>query len=256
MTEGNDTIQQQALLYAASGLYCFPLKPNSKQPGTANGLKDATIDPDMVRGLFHPRYDGREKGIGIDCGRSGLLVVDLDGEVGMAQRDKFPPTLTCLTGRGAHLYYQGRGKSTVGKLGQGIDTRGEGGYVVAPPSLHPNGHRYQWEDIDVPVAELPKGLASRLSPRPKKAKRRRKPDPGTATMLLHASVERLRATPEGGRNNALNRECWYSRELERHDIVALLFVAEGEALGLPHEEVVRTVASALQTTVEQVEAWL
>lgn len=251
-----DTMQQQAVLYAESGLYVFPLKPSSKQPATVNGLKDASKDPDKVRAMFAPRWDGAEKGIGIDCGRSGLLVVDLDGEAGMAQRSKFPPTLTCLTGRGAHLYYQGGGKSTVGKLGQGIDTRGAGGYVVAPPSLHPNGHRYQWEDADVPVAVLPQGLASRLSPRPKRTRPRRKPDPGTATMLLQASVERLRMAQEGGRNDALNREVWHSRDLERRDIVAILFVAEGEALGLPHEEVVRTVASALQTTVEEVEGWL
>jgi hypothetical protein len=257
----NDTgiidTRRHALELAGSGMHVFPLKPNSKQPATSNGLKDASDDPERVAAMFHPRFDGLEKGIGIACEPSGLLVVDLDGDEGMAQRDKFPPTLTALTGKGAHLYYAGTGKSTVRRLGEGVDTRGIGGYVVAPPSRHPNGHRYRWDDVEVPVAPLSDWIAAALKPRPKAARRRRKnADPATKTVLLWSAVERLRATAEGGRNNALNREVYFARDLMEHQHLAVLFVAEGEALGLELEEVVRTVASALDRTVEEVESWL
>jgi hypothetical protein len=76
------------------------------------------------------------------------------------------------------------------------------------------------------------------------------------SVLIWSAVERLRATTEGGRNNALNRECYGVRDCEDHKYLAILFVSEGEALGLPREECIRTVASALGDSTEEVESWL
>jgi putative DNA primase/helicase len=108
--------------------------------------------------------------IGVATGASNLVVVDID-----PKKDGFTSwkalnipvnTLICKTGSGgAHLYFTApEGDSlpnTAGKLGKGIDTRGNGGYVVAPPSVHPNGTPYTWYN-DLPITQLPPQLLTLL----------------------------------------------------------------------------------------------
>lgn len=112
----------------------------------------STTDADQIRQWWHwwPTSN-----IGIDCGKSGILVFDLDtykevygddGIIAMADRE----TVTSLTGGGGeHLWFalgdKPYGNSTKG-LPVGIDIRGLGGYIVAPPSLHKSGRRYTFED--------------------------------------------------------------------------------------------------------------
>jgi hypothetical protein len=65
-----------------------------------------------------------------------------------AENGKLPETVTCITGRGGyHLYFHYEGKDIGNRAGilEGVDVRGEGGYVIAPPSPHPNGTEYVWE---------------------------------------------------------------------------------------------------------------
>src|SRR5262249_12157888 len=92
--------------------------------------------------------------IGVDCGRSGLLTLDLDeykdhyaGTELLAKADR--ETITAISGGGGeHLYYASLAKpygNKTGELPAGVDVRGAGGYVVAAPSLHHSGRRYQWE---------------------------------------------------------------------------------------------------------------
>lgn len=76
-------------------------------------------------------------------------------------------TLTSKTARGWHLFYQHPGghlPNTVGRLAPYTDTRADGGYVVAPPSLHPTGHRYTWLSDGSP-APLPRCLTEFLRKR-------------------------------------------------------------------------------------------
>src|SRR5439155_2534028 len=98
----------------------------------------------------------REAGIGIVTGAiSGLVVVDIDvrhggdGALEHIEREhgRLPTTVECRTGGGGrHLYFAHPGGLVRNKVGlaPGIDLRGDGGYVVAPPSLHPSGLRYAW----------------------------------------------------------------------------------------------------------------
>lgn len=89
---------------------------------------------------------------------SGVYVVDIDQDTIPGH---FPETVTVKTGRGYHLYYRHVPglRNTRNRLGDGIDTRGDGGQVVAVGSLHENGSIYQWvpghspEEID--LAEMP-----------------------------------------------------------------------------------------------------
>src|SRR5262249_40757636 len=74
-----------------------------------------------------------------------LLVVDIDGDEaeGFAEDMGLPPTACVATSRGHHHYYEGDGPCRIG-VRPGVDVRGEGGYVVAPPSIHATGVEYQW----------------------------------------------------------------------------------------------------------------
>lgn len=167
--------QSKRHMWLAAGEHC-------RQPGKCPACRWAeksTIDPETIRKWWGHSWRTRlENGstfwympnIGIDCGKSNLLVFDAD-----AYKDVYPDddllsmsdkeTVTALTGGGGeHLVYarQGRpyGNSTKG-LPAGIDIRGDGGYIVAAPSVHKSGRLYQWEsgygphEIDpapVPVA--------------------------------------------------------------------------------------------------------
>ncbi len=108
---------------------------------------------------------------------SGLLVLDIDGEAGAdalhdleREHGELPATVEALTGGGGrHVYFRHPGEpigNTAGKLGAGIDTRGDGGYVVGPPSPHPSGRRYQWSvdghPDDVEIAPAPDWLLEAL----------------------------------------------------------------------------------------------
>lgn len=153
---------EHALKYAAAGIHVFPLLPGGKTPITPHGCLDATDDDATIAAWWRQTPDAN---IGIATGpATGLLVVDLDGPAGEAAwasivADEDVTTARAKTANGQHLYF--RSSLTVGntakKIGPGIDTRGKGGYVVAPPSLHPSGARYEWLTRDKP-AQLPDWL--------------------------------------------------------------------------------------------------
>jgi Bifunctional DNA primase/polymerase, N-terminal/AAA domain len=117
----------------------------------------ASADPVLVRAAF-ARYP--RAGVGIATGvASGLVVIDIDGPQGEAtlaaleaRYGKLPPCPTVRTTRGRHLYFAAgtapipnRAGDSEHGLGKGIDIRGEGGFVVAPPSVHESGRPYAWE---------------------------------------------------------------------------------------------------------------
>lgn len=141
-----------ALGLARRGLAVFPLKPRSKEPATPHGFKDATTDPATIAKWWNanPNYN-----IAVATGAvSGVFVIDVDGGEGeaslrrlIARYGPLPASIESITGGGGrHIwlkYAPGLG-CTAKRLGPGLDTRGDGGYVVAPPSIHPSGRRYEW----------------------------------------------------------------------------------------------------------------
>jgi len=145
---------QAALAYAAKGKPVFPCGIN-KKPLTAHGFKDATTDPAQIREWWEKWPDAS---IGMPTGKaSGLWVLDVDLPDGPASLEaleakhgKLPPTLTQKTGGGGSQFFfvlpEGRTvKNSAGKIGMGLDIRGEGGYVILPPSDHESGGRYEWQ---------------------------------------------------------------------------------------------------------------
>jgi hypothetical protein len=144
-----------AAQYARRGWFVFPLKPRAKEPLTAHGVHDASDDPQVVVAWWR---EWPTANVGLDVHRSGLVVVDLDPAKGgieswetVCVEHALEPyaTLRSRTGSGGmHLVYRAplglTVRNSAEKLGAGIDVRGRGGYIVLPPSLHPNGTPYAW----------------------------------------------------------------------------------------------------------------
>jgi hypothetical protein len=140
-------IVSAALYYAQQGLRVFPLQPRSKIPhkGT-RGCLEASSDPQQIEAWWRRWPDSN---VGIATGHL-VDVIDIDGPVGVkswAIMNGLPPILgTVSTPRhgGNHLYIAALGLSNKAGLAPGIDIRGAGGYVVAPPSVNADGVRYYW----------------------------------------------------------------------------------------------------------------
>ena len=156
-----------ALEFATKKWRVFPVKARGKTPLTSNGLKDATTDQEIIRDWWKKWPSAN---IGVPTGDA--IVVDIDGEKGEdslrvleAEFGPLPPTLQSSTGKGRHFWFASNGtgvRNSAGKLGEGIDIRGVGGFVVAPPSIHESGKRYEWVSSDAPLAELPPWIAAKL----------------------------------------------------------------------------------------------
>lgn len=158
-----------------------------KHPRTKRGLWEGTTDAGRLTSWW---LEWPQANVGIRTGVD-LFVVDLDGEQGQATWARLcqewaleVDTLRAFTGGGGvHLFFRGVGKTTVGQLGKGVDTRGEGGYIVAPPSLHASGRRYRWDDEGTPeIADVP-AVVVEAAGRPRPAP---EADVGNAT-FVHGS---------------------------------------------------------------------
>lgn len=156
MPQSDNPMLIAALDYARRGKPVFPCRPD-KRPYTASGFLDATTEPEQVEAWWRQWPDAL---IGMPTGAvSGVIVIDLDvreeydgGEAWSrleAENGQLPDTVESLTPSGGrHLWYSHPGfpvKNSAGKLGRGVDVRGDGGYVIVPPSQAPGGKRYEWE---------------------------------------------------------------------------------------------------------------
>jgi bifunctional DNA primase/polymerase-like protein len=209
-----------ALDYAARCLPVFPCVPRGKTPAIARGFHAATTNPATIRRL----WTDPDRNIGIPTGASSRLwILDIDGEEGEASlRDlearhgAIPKTRIVITSRGRHAWfaYAGTIPSSVGKIGPGLDVRADGGYAIAPPSVHSSGHCYAfrgdpWQEL----AAAPQWLIDAARARPEctiteRAVAMIRPpcDAGAyGNAALRTEIATLVATPPGFRNQALNR---------------------------------------------------
>ena len=150
--------------YCNRGWRLFPVIEKNKVPATPNGLKDASDKWEQVMEWHshNPNYNW-----GLATGK--IVVVDIDPKNGGTQDSikelGLPDTLTVLTGSGGfHLYYLNTGldiHNSASKLAKGVDIRGWGGYVILPPSIHPNGNSYKWLN-DGDITPFPKHIREKL----------------------------------------------------------------------------------------------
>jgi Virulence-associated protein E-like domain/Bifunctional DNA primase/polymerase, N-terminal/Primase C terminal 1 (PriCT-1) len=199
-TAQTNTLLEAALSYASKGWHVFPCHTPTeygcsctkraactdigKHPRTRNGLKDATT---VAATLRHWWKMWPEANVAIRTGAgSGLVVLDVDFRKGGAESlldleqsyHGLPATPQQLTGNGQHYAFAHPGthiKNGVEDFASGLDIRGDGGYIIAAPSLHENGKRYVWEVLhdpdDMPLAAVPDWLLA-LCQEPARQERR------------------------------------------------------------------------------------
>lgn len=167
-------LYRAALHYAtALKIPIFPCVPKEKKPLTSNGFKDATTNAEIIHQWWR-KYPNAN--IGTPTGNR-FIVIDVDLPEGpdtlaeLQRKNKdIPITPQSITGGGGRqLFFLAPNvkiKNSV-KIFPGIDVRGSGGYVVLPPSIHPNGHSYKWlESVSmesVGLAAIPEWLLVLLS---------------------------------------------------------------------------------------------
>jgi len=272
-----------ALGYAAAGMAVLPLytpRPDGncnchdgadcgspgKHPRLRHGLRDASCRPELIRAWWR-RWPNAN--VGLVTGTT-LDVCDVDnGSALHAVLDVLdmirPPGPLIRTGAGWHLWYASGGLPSRVALLPGVDWRGRGGLVVAPPSLHATGRRYVFQqpwrpDIALPVCPPP--LRKLVLPPPPPPPR----DAATIADLdrytqaaLAGELDRIRRAPRpvirdgrrvtgGGRNDALNRAAFRLGQLAALggvDDAAVRRQLTDAALdtGLGRTEVQRTIAS-------------
>ncbi len=175
------TLGDEALTYAKMSIPIFPCKPHRKEPLTAHGFKDASTDTSRIRTWWSRWPDaniatptGKRFGKIVVGGKIFRLVV-VDGDPRNGAYDtlaelheegyELPLTFTVKTGGGGfHQYLRCPAgveiRNSEGKLGPGLDIRGEGGYVLVPPSV--TEERYEVLHKR-PLAEMPEWLIERLT---------------------------------------------------------------------------------------------
>jgi hypothetical protein len=170
--EAATAIPPEVLAATARSWYVLPVQARGKTPLIAAWPQKASRDAATVAGWVK-QFAGCNWGV-LTGRRSKLFVLDCDGEAGKRELLAFariglllPATLTVCTGRGKHFYFRlpdgWRVPNSVGKVAPGLDIRGDGGFVVMPPSTHESGERYRYECDHVPVSEAPQWLISRVA---------------------------------------------------------------------------------------------
>ncbi|GAB1410300.1 hypothetical protein MASR1M90_14540 [Desulfovibrionales bacterium] len=271
-THPNSALTKAALDTIKKDTPVFPCDIN-KRPLTAHGFKDASTDPETVRRMFS-RQD--VAGIGIPTGMaSGLVVLDRDRKNGVdgiatcqaleQTLGPLPETLQQRTGSGGdQLFFKypegAEIPCSAGKLGRGLDVRGEGGYVVVAPSRNEAG-QYEWRNSLSP-AQLPRAWIEHLA-RPARTEQAGHALTVTASQstpygkaALEKECQAVANEPAGSRNARLNQASFAAGQL-----AAGGEVVEGEAraalkqaaesCGLNERETQRTIESGIESGKQQ-----
>lgn len=224
-----ESLLDYALYYVSKGWAVFPLSPRSKVPlWGSNGLLDATTDAEKVEAWWkeNPEYN-----IGIATGeKSGFVVIDVDPRNGgnetlyekVIEHGSLPDTLQFRTGGGGrHFLFRYPGykvKST--NIFAGLDSKGDGGYIVAPPSVHESGRIYETVTLDSELADMPDWWAQKVkAPSEKKGVRKVIPSSFSKEKYLNGDM-----INKGGRDEYLfTSACKMRAEgLEQDEIYTVL----------------------------------
>ena len=199
---GNASVRDFALRYAAAGLRVIPIPHGKKGPTMKEWQRKATTAPDAVSDFF-PEGFPQNLGLVMGGGIVALDVDDLDALAGFeAEHGPMPRTPTQRTGSGK-LHYLLRPPPGV-KVGNrtgflpGFDIKSDAGQIVGAPSVHPSGGVYQWEPglapWETPIAEMPGWLlALVLKPEPPSGGGKGGVKEGKRNVSLTREAGRLRA---------------------------------------------------------------
>lgn len=203
----NQTTEQAALDYLKLHWSVIPMRARDKRPAIRwQEYQQRRASETELRGWFH---DWPDDNVGIVTGAiSGLVVLDIDPKHGgddslalfLREHGPLPPTIESRTGGGGrHVYFAHPGGVVRNKVGlaPGIDVRGDGGCVVAPPSVHGSGRPYVWLEGhapgDIAAAPMPGWLLHEVTGRAV--------HPGHSLSYWRDLVRE--GVPEGERNNTI-----------------------------------------------------
>lgn len=289
MKQHDPNLLDTALRYARNGIAVFPLRvriTGGKKTITPIGHYEhtngervmigwdqhSTTDQRTITGWFRSTSPWNRASLGIDCGKSGLVVIDLDTDIGIGNWDTFTTrhrlaaTWRAQTPSGGrHWYYRADPTHELGnscaRIAPRIDTRGAGGFVIAPPSTDTRG-RYAWLEgepnwPDLPV--IPHAVVTALTTRkppareshhPKGNGTRRKFTHDQAVEFCRPWMDALSVAGEGTRNHTLN----IAAKVLSHFVPAFWTRPQAETWltnaldpSYPREEADRTIDSAFRS---------
>lgn len=164
MSEYSEQLLAAALAYAAQGVYVFPVDLRVRGEGKKDvrPIKEwkeaSTVDPVVITGWYREQ-SRMYNTLAIDCGKSGIVAVDCDvsdgkqGPANWVEIGTFATVRVLTPSGGTHDYYRADSEHPVsvdntGAVADGIDVRGQGGFVFAPPSRDPRGGSWEWQGGD------------------------------------------------------------------------------------------------------------
>jgi hypothetical protein len=258
--ESATSLREHALGYAAAGVPVFPCVPGGKAPATTRGFHDATTDPDQVRRWWARQPNAN---IGMPTGArpdgTGIDVLDVDerptgsGRAALAQARRAGLTdgwirVVATPSGGLHLHYPGTTQRNGTLRDRHLDFRGQGGYVLLPPSLgQTKQHSRRYEIIATksgPHRRLDWGAVTALldPPRPAPATSAQRGLARAGGDVMAWLAPHVATQPEGNRNAALYWAACRAVEARCYDLEPLVRAAVGA--GLAEREARRTIRSA------------
>ena len=249
MVSPEGTLLEAARQYGELGYPVFPCAPGSKTPLTKHGNRDATLDASQIDEWWSQRPNAN-----IGLATQGLIVIDVDaGSTWLTDEEDRTDELALaplsLTANGGRQYVfrqpaETHWRNTAGRLADRVDTRGDGGYIVVPPSILQGGRRYDWDEerkLDLPFEQLPEPpdwLCRELDALATETKSncRNEPtrSPSTSARVATGSPS-ANAIPSGQRNATLARLAGTMRRvgMSRSEILAALDRANSERCSPP-----------------------
>lgn len=242
-------ILEYAIKYAKMGLAIHPVNQKDKTPYLKAWQERATTDLSQIRTWWRT-YPNAMIGCATGKKSGGICVIDIDrddqkgvdGYESMRhfwrEYGEFADSWQSITGRGGYHYFFKTSKEIKNRVGilDGVDIRGDGGYVVLPPSMHPNGNRYEWEydpdETDLADANDTVNYLLNL-----------KPDKPTSSFVAPAVI------PEGQRNDMIFKSaCSLQSKGFSDEAIMIAMQAENEnkcIVPLDQEEVENIVLSVV-----------
>ncbi len=233
-------LEKAAHEYLDLGFSVMPIGDDKRPIEKWEHLQDQRVTHDKIT-LWWDRYP--HANVGIITGLvSGIFVLDLDKTEAMDfSKDKgLPRTPMSITSKGIHVFLDYPSNLLGNRVDKdfGMDIRGEGGYVVAPPSVHPSGVKYEWtkwHPWNTRIAGSPEWLLKWCDEQSRSHEKQQ----GWQNEILEGVVD-------GGRNNAAASLAgrFFNKDLSVPEITEILLMwNERNDPPLPEEEIIRTVSS-------------
>lgn len=280
----SNALLDAALSYAARGWPVFPLTPGGRVPlAGSRGFKDATVDAAQIRSWWAERPDAN---VGIRTGKDSIIAVDVDrhgkgdGETSLAALEethgKLPGTWESITPRdGRHFYFDPPNVAVRTRNGirPGVDIKGEGGYVVAPPSIVAGFDQPYARRNGQATAPLPQWVADLANEKPAPADKQEEPtttpplrpsarssasrsERHYADVALKLELKHLRQTAEGTRNDTLNKAAFNLGQLVGGGYLDRAYVeselsSTAAMIGLGEGEAAATIRSGIEAGMKE-----